>query len=291
MHAEGDAGTTDFTFTVSRTGDVTSTGTVDYAVVAHGDLDGNDFDSGSIPTGTVTFGVGEVEQTLTLTVSGDVEVEADEAFVVRLSNVSGGQLGVSQALGLIEADDVVGAPTFELSTAPSPLGLTAVGLESRVTLGDLDGDGDLDALVSDATGILSYFENTGSASAPAYVPVGGTALRSDYPIPVRSVHRPWGTSMETATSTYWWGSTADGSSTTRTPGMGAVRRSYGWGVTPRSGYPTPVTWQPRRWWTSMRTETWTCSWATSTGGYATSKTSGMWKPQCFRNAGGVSRLG
>ena len=174
VQAEGDTGTSDFTFTVSRTGDVTSTGTVDYAVVAHGGLDAADFDGDPIPSGTVSFGVGEVEQTLTLTVSGDVEVEPDEAFVVQLSNVSGGQLGVSQALGIIEADDEVGAPTFELSTAPSPLGLTAVDLESRVTLGDLDGDGDLDALVSDATGILSYFENTGSATAPAYVPVGGS---------------------------------------------------------------------------------------------------------------------
>ena len=172
---EGDTGTSDFTFTVSRTGDVTSTGTVDYAVVAHGGLDAADFDGGPVPAGTVTFGVGEVEQTLTVTVSGDVEVEADEAFVVQLTNVSGGQLGVSQALGIIEADDVVGAPTFELSTSPAPLGLTAVGLESRVTLGDLDGDGDLDALVSDATGVMTYFENTGSATAPAYVQVGGSS--------------------------------------------------------------------------------------------------------------------
>ena len=176
MQAEGHTGTTDLTFTVSRTGDTTATSTVDYGVIAHGGLDGDDFEAGTVPTGTVTFAVGEVEHTLTLTVSGDVEVESDEAFVVRLTNVGGGQLGASQALGVIEADDAVGAPVFELSTSPSPLGLNAVGLESRVTLGDLDGDGDLDALVSDATGILSYFENTGSASAPAYLQVGGSAL-------------------------------------------------------------------------------------------------------------------
>ena len=69
-------------------------------VIGPGGLDGNDFGGGSVPAGTVTFGVGEVEQDPhPITVSGDVEVEADEAFVVRLSNVSGGQLGVSQALG------------------------------------------------------------------------------------------------------------------------------------------------------------------------------------------------
>ena len=173
MQAEGHTGTTDLTFTVSRTGDTTATSTVDYGVIAHGGLDGDDFEAGTVPTGTVTFAVGEVEHTLTLTISGDVEVEPDEAFVVRLTNVSGGQFGVSQALGIIEADDEVGAPTFELSTATAPLGLTAVGLESRVTLGDLDGD--LDALVGDATGVMRYYENTGSATAPAYVQVGGTA--------------------------------------------------------------------------------------------------------------------
>ncbi len=36
-------------------------------------------------------------------------------------------------------------------------------------MADLDGDGDLDAIVGDLNGMLSYFENTGSALAPIFI--------------------------------------------------------------------------------------------------------------------------
>ncbi len=60
-----------------------------------------------------------------------------------------------------------------------------VGNESMVTLGDLDADGDFDAVVGskistgqDDSGTLTWFENTGSRTAPAWrerglLPVGG----------------------------------------------------------------------------------------------------------------------
>ncbi|WP_323686577.1 FG-GAP-like repeat-containing protein, partial [Lamprobacter sp.] len=50
----------------------------------------------------------------------------------------------------------------------NPFGLTKVGSQSAPTFADLDGDGDLDALVGEFDGILNYFENTGSASAAAF---------------------------------------------------------------------------------------------------------------------------
>jgi hypothetical protein len=42
-------------------------------------------------------------------------------------------------------------------------------------LADLDGDGDLDALVGDSDGTLHYFENTGTPTAPALVEQTGSA--------------------------------------------------------------------------------------------------------------------
>ena len=172
---EGEAGTTAFTFTVSRGGNVGQAGTVDFAVTGSGadSVDGTDFVGGTLPSGTVLFAPGETSQTLALEVSGDATPEVNEQFTVTLSNPSTSTvLDTDTATGIIVTDD---GPVFAPSSAPAPLGLTPAGLESRVTLGDLDGDGDLDALAGDATGEMRFFENTGSAFTPGYVPVGGSS--------------------------------------------------------------------------------------------------------------------
>jgi hypothetical protein len=51
-----------------------------------------------------------------------------------------------------------------------------VGSYSRPTFADLDYDGDLDALVGAYDGTLSYFCNTGPASAPVFVQQTGTGF-------------------------------------------------------------------------------------------------------------------
>ena len=49
------------------------------------------------------------------------------------------------------------------------------GVLQRACFADLDGDGDLDAIVGDLDGILHYFQNTGSATAPAFTERTGAA--------------------------------------------------------------------------------------------------------------------
>ncbi len=57
----------------------------------------------------------------------------------------------------------------------NPLDGIDVGLSSKPTFADLDGDGDLDAIVGEYDGFLNYYQNTGSSSAPAYTPQTGSA--------------------------------------------------------------------------------------------------------------------
>jgi hypothetical protein len=59
--------------------------------------------------------------------------------------------------------------------AASPISGPDVGSRAKPVLADLDGDGDLDAVVGEGSGLLFYFENTGSAAAPAYEALTGPA--------------------------------------------------------------------------------------------------------------------
>jgi hypothetical protein len=61
-------------------------------------------------------------------------------------------------------------PTFA-AVVGNPFGLTSVGLASNSNLIDLDGDGDLDLMSGEYDGNFFYFENTGTASAPAFAAV------------------------------------------------------------------------------------------------------------------------
>ena len=68
------------------------------------------------------------------------------------------------------------APAFTARTgAANPLNAVNVGGYSAPSFADLDGDGDLDAVVGELFGTLHYFENTGSASAPAFTALTGAA--------------------------------------------------------------------------------------------------------------------
>jgi len=99
---EGNAGTTPFTFTVTRSA-ATGAASVDYAVSGSA-VSGGDF-GGALPGGTVSFADGEASKVITIAVAGDSTVEDDEGFTVTLSNASGATLGTATANGTIRNDD------------------------------------------------------------------------------------------------------------------------------------------------------------------------------------------
>ncbi len=116
--AEGSgAGTTAFTFTVSRPGATTSAVTLDYTVTGTGTnpADAADF-GGTLPSGSVTLGVGVASNTITIAVSKDALVETDETFKLTLSNHA---IAGTGAVATILNDDVT--PT---NSAPTDITLS-----------------------------------------------------------------------------------------------------------------------------------------------------------------------
>ncbi len=105
VKAEGNAGATSFTFTVTRSNNPAGTATVDFAV-SGAEVNGADFVGGVLPTGTVTFADGVTTQTITIMVMGDMTVELNENFTVTLSNPSAGAvIATPAANGTILNDD------------------------------------------------------------------------------------------------------------------------------------------------------------------------------------------
>lgn len=108
VKAEGNSAQTPFSFTISRDGNISRPGTVDWAVTGSGlnPADADDF-GGAFPSGTVSFAAGESLKTVTGSWSGDLDFELDESFTVTLSNASNGAtIDTATTSGLIQNDDV-----------------------------------------------------------------------------------------------------------------------------------------------------------------------------------------
>ena len=107
VRAEGNSGNTEFTFTVTRGGDLSGTSSVSFAVTGNSANPANAADfGGALPSGSVSFAADEPSTTITILVRGDTTLEPDEGFLVTLSNPSSGSiLGTSMATGTIQNDD------------------------------------------------------------------------------------------------------------------------------------------------------------------------------------------
>jgi hypothetical protein len=100
--AEGNSGTTSATFTVTRAVTTTTTVTVSYATADGTATAPGDYQATS---GTLTFQPNETQKTVTVAVVGDTAVEANETFLVNLSNASGATISDAQGVGTITNDD------------------------------------------------------------------------------------------------------------------------------------------------------------------------------------------
>ena len=102
--ADEDAGT--ITFTVTRSGQPTTTATVDFATADGTASAGLDYLAAS---GTLVFAPGESEKTVTVTILDDTVFEAAEAFTVNLSNAIGDNIKDGEGIGTITGNDLAAA--------------------------------------------------------------------------------------------------------------------------------------------------------------------------------------
>jgi len=112
--AEGDTGTTAFSFTVTRSGGSTGVVGATWTLTAPGgagNADAGDFDALQSFTGTVSFADGDTSETITILVQGDLVNEDDEDFTVELSLPTGGAtIGDDTGEGTITNDDAAPVP-------------------------------------------------------------------------------------------------------------------------------------------------------------------------------------
>ncbi len=104
---EGNAGTSQLSFTVTLSQAATAPVTVSYSTADGTAAAGSDYTARS---GTLTFAAGETSKTITVPIIGDSAVEANETFSVKLSGASGATIGHDSATGTIVNDDVASAP-------------------------------------------------------------------------------------------------------------------------------------------------------------------------------------
>jgi ELWxxDGT repeat protein len=118
---EGNSTATNFTFTVTRSGDLSAESTARWSVAGSGVNPANqaDFAAGVLPSGTVRFLAGQSARTITVRVASDTAFEPNEQFTVSLSDPAGASIdpAFSSAIGTIRNDDARPLPELVIARA------------------------------------------------------------------------------------------------------------------------------------------------------------------------------
>ena len=94
------------------------------------------------------------------------------AYLQTARRIAGARWRLALAAGLLGVP-IAGAAGAVTPIFVSPFLIPNVGFSASPTFADLDGDGDLDAFVGETAGNTIFFENTGTASAPAFAASSG----------------------------------------------------------------------------------------------------------------------
>ncbi|MFT3746456.1 MAG: Calx-beta domain-containing protein [Pyrinomonadaceae bacterium] len=133
---EGNAGFTSFNFTLTRTGDLSTPCTASFET-----QDGTAFapEDYNAVTGSVTFTAGQASVVVPVTVIGDIYLEFDESFLLRLTGSSNCEIGTAGGTAWIDNEEnpgVLHGVEGDLETVPNAaLRINDVVLMRRLILG------------------------------------------------------------------------------------------------------------------------------------------------------------
>ena len=173
VKAEGNSGTTPFTFTVTRTGDTSAAAALTYAVTGTGTspAPASEFAGGVLPSGTVSFAAGASSATITVPVAGNTVVQPDLGFTVTLTGPAGTAITTASASGTIQNDDLPTSYAIAAASADKPDGTH--GTTPYTFTVTRSGD------TSQAATLGYAAAGTGGSPAPAYLfanPSGAVAF-------------------------------------------------------------------------------------------------------------------
>ena len=167
--AEGDAGTSSFTFTVSVDGGGTALSDIGFTVNTsdNGATAGTDYVA--IVNGNGTITTGSSSTTVVVTVNGDTDVEGDETFNVVLSAPSNATIGDGTGLGTIQNDDSQTISIDDVSQAEGDAGTSSFTFTVSV-----DGGG---TALSDIGFTVNTSDNGATAGTDYVAIVNGNGTR------------------------------------------------------------------------------------------------------------------
>ncbi len=188
---EGNAGATSYSFTVTHNGTIVGDISVDFATAdGTATLANNDY---SVSSGTVSFSsdIPTIKtQTVTVTINGDLAVEADETFFINLSNLSSSAATIfdAQGMGAIVNDDVANISINDVSMNEGDVGITnldfTISIDSTANASVQVDTSDVSAFsASDYTAIVAQtvtFTSGGSTTQTLSVPIiGDVTIEAD----------------------------------------------------------------------------------------------------------------
>ena len=118
---EGNIGSTPYSFSITRSGDLAGESRVSWAVEGSSanPATASDFAGGALPAGSALFGPGQDTLSLAISVVGDGSLEPDEGFRIQLHSPIGARLSTATSTGLLQIlNDDQPAPTYSFVATP-----------------------------------------------------------------------------------------------------------------------------------------------------------------------------